>query len=377
MSTRTTSLSPPPLKRRRISPPKASSPTSPRPSTIPKISQPETTTHSRSTSLRIYSWNINGIAPYLNQQRSITSFFPTTSATPKSTTRPSSLSLRACFRRWAFPHIVCLQEVKIAPQDTSSQTSVRRVVNDPLSDDDDTTAVHRLYDAHFNLPRDKHNATGFGGKVYGVCMLVRRDIATALKVRIPDWDLEGRVQILELPKHALVVLGVYAVNGTTNPYRDPATGKVVGDRHMRKRRFHEELRHECARYEDHGWNVIIAGDINISQTPLDSYPQLRMGRDHVLNRTHFRDCFIKGKEEGGLGMRDSFREIRGEERKFSYRPRERAWGEGMDRVDLVLVSQGVKLKDADILDTEDERGTSDHVPLCVEIETASAGIAEE
>ncbi|KAL8721144.1 MAG: hypothetical protein Q9181_007771, partial [Wetmoreana brouardii] len=243
MSTRPASLSPPPLKRRRITRPKASlSPTSPRPSTIPKISQPETTTHFGSINLRIYSWNVNGIAPYFNQQRSITSFFPTTSTTPISTTRPSSPFLRACLRRWAFPHVVCLQEVKIAPQDTSSQASIRRVVNDPLSDDDNNAALHRLYDTHFNLPRDKHNATGFGGKVYGVCMLVRRDIATAFKIRIPDWDLEGRVQILELPKHALVVFGVYAVNGTTNPYRDPGTGKVVGDRHMRKRRFHEELR---------------------------------------------------------------------------------------------------------------------------------------
>ncbi|KAL8820881.1 MAG: hypothetical protein Q9223_001001, partial [Gallowayella weberi] len=368
MSARSSSLSPPPLKRRcLISLPKARTP--PQSPSVSTIESPRLKHISEPLSLRIFSWNINGIAPYLDQQTSIKSFFPTEkSSTSKPTPPHAHPSLRACIHRWAFPHIICLQEVKIAPSDTSSQNSVRRVVNAPLADNDPATASHRLYDVHFNLPRDKNNATGFGGKVYGVCTLVRRDIAPATETRLVDWDLEGRVLITELIHHAIVVFNIYAVNGTSNPYRDPSSGKVIGDRHMRKRAFHTELRDECSRYERAGWDVVIAGDLNISQTPLDSYPQLRMGKEHVENREHFRETSMTTKAEGGLGLRDSFRELNGKEKKFSYRPPGRFWGEGMDRVDLCLVSDGVRLKGADILDSVDERGSSDHVPLSVEVE---------
>ena len=71
-------------------------------------------------------------------------------------------------------------------------------------------------------------------------------------------------------------------------------------------------------------------------------------------------------------MVDTFRHVRGKgERKFSYRPRGRPWGEGGDRVDLMLVSEGVagegRVRGADVLDEEGERGPSDHVPVCLEV----------
>ncbi|KAL8709643.1 MAG: hypothetical protein Q9225_007421 [Loekoesia sp. 1 TL-2023] len=364
MSSRSRSLSPPPLKRRRVTPPKATS--SP---PVHDISPPQPNCNTRLTALRIFSWNINGISPYLDTQRSITNFFTTSSSTSrKSPPLQSFPSLRACVHRWSFPHLIFLQEVKIAPSDASSQASLRRIINTSLNDNDLTTEPDRLYDAHFCLPRDKHNATGFGGKVYGVCTLIRHDVAPSSNTRTVDWDLEGRVLVTELPNHGIVVFNIYAVNGTANPYRDPDSGKVIGDRHLRKRTFHQELRGECAQYEAQGWQVIVAGDMNISQTPLDSYPQLRLGKEHVINRQHFKDLFMKKKEEGGLNMRDTFREVKGEERKYTYRPRGRVWGEGMDRVDLILASEEVRVRDADILDTELERGRSDHVPLMVEVE---------
>ena len=33
--------------------------------------------------------------------------------------------------------------------------------------------------------------------------------------------------------------------------------------------------------EDRGWDVVVAGDINISRSHIDSFPQLRMGKEHV------------------------------------------------------------------------------------------------
>lgn len=170
---------------------------------------------------------------------------------------------------------------------------------------------------------------------------------------------------IEIPSLGVVIINVYAVNGTTNPYRDTKTGKVMGDRHDRKRDFHSLLAGEVRRYEKGGWEVVVAGDVNVSRTEIDSFPQLRMGKEHVKSRADFEEKIIKG-----VGMIDTFRYKRGEQKKFSYRPRNKPWGTGGDRVDMILVTQRLKeaVKEADVLDSEDERGSSDHVPLFVELE---------
>lgn len=161
-------------------------------------------------------------------------------------------------------------------------------------------------------------------------------------------------------------MNVYAVNGTMNDYRDPATGKVVGSRHDWKRHFHSLLRDEIRRYERKGWDVVVAGDMNVSRSPIDSFPQLRMGGEHVRSRADFEEKFMRG-----LGMVDTFRLVQGQRRKFTYRPRNKPWGEGGDRVDLILVTEGLeaqgRVRGADVLDREEERGVSDHVPLFVEL----------
>ena len=129
----------------------------------------------------------------------------------------------------------------------------------------------KVRDAHFCLLRDKYNATGFGGKAYGVCTLVLRDVE-GVTFNSVDWDPEGRLLLTELPSLGVVVFNIYAVNGTTNDYTDPSTGKVVGDRHDRKRAFHSLLVKEVKGYEEQGWGVVVAGDINISRTKIDSFP---------------------------------------------------------------------------------------------------------
>lgn len=270
--------------------------------------------------------------------------------------------------------MLCLQEVKIAPNDTKTQASVRRVVNTPLDSNDENDSNRHLYDTHSCLPRDRHNATGFGGKVYGVCTLIRHDVPEPVTKTV-EWDLEGRVLLVEIPTWRVMVVNVYAVNGTTNDYRDPATGKVVGDRHDRKRIFHSHLRDEVRRYEDKGWDVVVAGDINISRSHIDSFPQLRMGEEHVKNRADFEEKFIKD-----LGMLDTFRLVHGQQRKFTYRPRNKPWGAGGDRVDMILVTKRLgaqgRVREAGILDSEEERGPSDHVPLFVGLDIGRVGCVD-
>lgn len=369
-------LSPPPLKRRRISGPSSERTPPPLPSSPPPLLDLGLRSTALADSFYIYSWNINGIGPFLPPSTlPITSFLkPATGSKVSSKLSPTGPSLRANLKRWKWPHILCLQEVKIAPTDTKTQASVRRVVNTPLDSNEENDSNRHLYDAHFCLPHDRHNATGFGGKVYGVCTLIRRDIPEPVTNTV-EWDLEGRVLLVEIPTWRVMVVNVYAVNGTTNDYRDPATGKVVGDRHDRKRIFHSLLRDEVRRYEDKGWDVVVAGDINISRSHIDSFPQLRMGEEHVKNRADFEDKFIKD-----LDMLDTFRLVHGQQRNFTYRPRNKPWGAGGDRVDMMLVTKRLgaqgRVREAGILDSEEERGPSDHVPLFVGLHIGRVGCVD-
>lgn len=68
---------------------------------------------------------------------------------------------------------------------------------------------------------------------------------------------------------------------------------------------------------------------------------------------------------------DVFRAIYGAERKYTYFPRDKEWGTSCDRVDVLFVSgqlweQG-RVLSTGILDTPQERGMSDHVPLWVDL----------
>ena len=356
MSVRAPTVSPPPSKRRRVSPSLSSHAVEP-PFAPDKPFQD-------GTILRLYSWNINGISPFLPADTpSIINYFASSSATPNpQVSRFTTPSLRNSLRNWQWPHIIGLQEVKIAQSDSKTQAAVRRSVNTVLEGEADEDHTRPLYDAHFCLPRDKHNATGFGGKIYGVCMLVKQS-QPDMRVKTVEWDQEGRVLICEIPGLQLVVINVYAVNGTEYDYRDPETGKVIGTRHSRKKEFHTLLANEVRSYEMNGWQVTVAGDINISRTRMDSFPQLRMGEEHVRNRADFERKFMVQ-----LGMLDTFRLINGEQKKYTYHPPTKPWGAGGDRVDMILATKGLKgkISKADILDTEAERGPSDHVPHFVE-----------
>ena len=53
----------------------------------------------------------------------------------------------------------------------------------------------------------------------------------------------------------------------------------------------------------------------------------------------FEEKFIKG-----LGMIDTFRLVHGEERKFTYRPRNKPWEAGGDRIDMIVTTEGSKDK---------------------------------
>lgn len=321
----------------------------------------------------VLSWNVNGASRFLKYDApKITSYF-NPSSTSKALTKDDGpdfhTPLRKFLKRHAWSQVVCLQEAKINPQDSSTRRALEGAANGSGKEEDGGPA----YTAHFSLPRDKYNAKGFGGKVHGVCTLIHTSLLPSSTTREVDWDLEGRVLITEFPKWKLAVINGYWVNGTTAHYRSSETGAVVGTRHDRKREFHSLMLAEVKSYEAKEWHVVLIGDMNIAPSPIDGYPNLRVGYDHVWNRKDFNDKFLSVDcENNGMRGIDTFRHFHGGMRKYTYHgEKAEKWGESCDRVDLGIVSrslvEGVKgaLVGAEIWETVEERGGSDHVPLSV------------
>ncbi|KAF2875943.1 Endonuclease/exonuclease/phosphatase [Massariosphaeria phaeospora] len=342
-------ISPPPVKRRKLSAPLIQKqPIDPSP--VPPPEDPNL--------MRVFSWNINGIAPFL--QKPITSYFQQKSITDKDVI--PAASLRGFLQRHNWPAILFLQEVKIASSDKKIQQAVQHVIN---AQNCSVGSRGPSYTAHFTLPTDPHNARGLGGsgKLYGVCSIVRSDISSLYKanVRTIDWDKEGRFSVVELtlPSTKTAIFNVYAVNGTDNPYRDPSTGANVWS--LKKR----------------GWHVLLAGDYNVAPDARDGYPKLRtFPKQHVTNRADFlKKFFGRGGDaevEDVFEGVDIWREMHGDERRYTYFPRGRDWGSSCDRVDYVITGKRTwdrgMVKRCGILDSEVERGPSDHVPIWVDID---------
>ena len=491
------SISPPPLKRRRLSPsPRSSIPTTSSSCGVdisnhipPALCPP---------SFRIVSYNVNSITHLLpsldatKAQTPITSFFAASPKSQKQKNRTGSsgekkgnhasasqanVYLRQRLKRWQFPDVVCLQEVKLSANDTVIQSCVQRAANPSsvarrqkdrygkqsltrktANGNDDGSGIEQEdddgdgpeYQAFFNLPTDKINARGLrgSGKVHGVCTLVRKrpqirlstptgmdggidggDGVLPLPQDTPDqewtvepveWDHEGRCLVLTIPvspssitlskstsrpcpsvpdrrQRGLKVLNLYLPNGTDLPYYPPpssswkissskmssssssslspsSSSPPVTTRHVYKRHFHSLLARTVYEFEQQGWTVVLAGDMNIARSAQDSFPQLRTGAPHVMNRADFERTFFnpspsssihsprtkshavvddkgghpQGDEEEAeaketkpsLRMIDTYRHLHPTTRKYSYRPRKPgvSFGGGGDRVDMILVS---------------------------------------
>ena len=344
------------------------------------------------------------MGPFLaSQTPKITSFFNSSQNDVQKKTE-HIYSLRNILKRHRYPQMVCLQEVKINPKDEATKRALDKAANSNPGDMNGNEKAEPVYKAYFSLPRDKHNARGFGGKVHGVCTLLRTDILNIspqdsnsasdgkeVQTREVDWDLEGRALITEFKKWKLAVVNGYWVNGTMNPYRDPETGDVVGTRHDRKRAFHSSVLQEVKKYENKGWEVVLIGDMNVARDERDGYPGIRLGAEHVANRRDFNNKFF----EDGEGLRgvDTWRLFWGDRRGYTYHgEREEEWGRSCDRVDLGIVTRGLvgegertgekeggpkeggaRVVGAEIFESVDDRGHSDHVPISVVLDVGNSG----
>ncbi|KAK3399939.1 Endonuclease/exonuclease/phosphatase [Sordaria brevicollis] len=417
-------VSPPPLKRRKLTQTPGQALDSTRASST--LQRPN---HGRN-SFRVFSWNINGIRAFLSSARSnnkkITSYFARSTKTqnasntdePPGTSRirtvpndedlnGSPYSLRAFLSRNGWPEVLFLQELKLSSP--ALLPELLSALNTPLNNADDVSD-DRTYTLDTSLARDKHNVKAWGGNLYGVGTIIRTDFARKWvdTVREVDWDIEGRVMVVEMrgtpegqdgnkiSTKPLALINVYAVNGTSKPYRSPKTGEIDPNcptRHDRKLAFHTLLRDECLSLEKRGFCVIIAGDVNIARGPIDGHPNLRtVPQQHCLNRADFNTKFF-GEEDNkragayvgpwkedekskdkSLDAVDVFRAKYGMEKRYTYYPHCPSswdWGTSCDRVDMVVVSKQLwedgRVIDTGIMNTPQDRDPSDHVPLWVEV----------
>jgi exodeoxyribonuclease-3 len=246
--------------------------------------------------------------------------------------------LPTLIEQFGWPDVLCLQELRIRAQDSADIARLR-------------TALLR-YRCHFSLPRDPHNVTFRGGRMYGVATFVRG----GWRGEVPKWDLEGRVVVVR--KMGLSVVNVYAVNGTPKSFYDEH-GRALGDRHAFKQRFQAQVL-DLGRELRREGSVILAGDWNVSRTARDTYPRLRTEAPHALARAEFNAKLTEN------AFVDIWRNRHPDERTYTWFNR-RARTLDAARVDYILVSDDLvpRVRSAPILDL---LPVSDHASVPLEYE---------
>lgn len=284
-------------------------------------------------SLRLVSWNIENLAPYLGDEKTL--FGPEKGALA---------TLSAIVASWGDPDVVCLQEVRVRAGDRELVAAVGRALPD--------------YDCGLQLNRDARNATFRGGRMYGVATFVKRALGPVVHHGAP-WDREGRVLASSFGRTTIV--NVYAVNGTDKPHYDHDEGRVIGTRHDWKRRMIERVDDFVRSLVEEGSrDVVLVGDWNISRSARDTHPRLRTEEPHATARAAFNDAFLPG-----LGLVDAFRELHPPDRRYTWFRRGVAPGKDAARVDFALVPRTMmpRVEEADIWDEPAQRHRSDHAPI--------------
>ena len=277
--------------------------------------------------LRLASWNIENLAPWLAED--------------------DPAPLAPLVDGLGRPDVLCLQEIRVRPQDTELVRRMERAAPG--------------YRCASSLARDPRNVTYRGGRAYGVATYVRDDVGRIASAA-PAWDREGRALVTRLADLGLSVVNLYAVNGTSKPYWDHDRGAVVGDRHAFKRAVQDRL-FELARGLAADGPVILAGDWNVSRTRLDVHPRLRTEEPHATARAQLEAHLAAS------GMVDVYRQLHPDERGYTWISRARPHRLDAARVDYAVVSAelAARVTDAAIVEPPLDRGRSDHRVVTVTV----------
>lgn len=290
--------------------------------------------------IRVVSWNIDGLARALP-------------GAPRSRAAASApkFDLPGLHRTLGEPDVLCLQEVRLRPDDAALVAAMER-------------ALPGFVCGH-SLCRDPVNARFRGGRTYGVASYVREELAPRW-LPPPAWDREGRLIACELPGPRLLLANVYAVNGTDKPYFDHELGRMEGDRHAFKLTLQRRYLEHFQAARERGLGLVLVGDWNVSRSALDVHPRLRDAPPHVAARAMLNDVFIPA-----LDLVDAFRELHPGARAFTWFDRSAARHGRLDaaRVDYALLSRELlpRVLAADIAQEQALALGSDHAPLRVDL----------
>ncbi len=269
--------------------------------------------------MRVVSWNIENLAPWLGLTR----------------------DLRSRVAELGNPDVLCLQEVKLRPRDTELVAQMHAAL-----------PGYRCFAALCDDPR---NVTFRGGRAYGVATYIRDELGP-VAAQAPAWDREGRVLVTVVAGFAIVNL--YAVNGTSKPYLDPDTGAAQGDRHALKRRTQDRLFELATQLREFG-GVILAGDWNVSRSAIDTHPRLRTSGPHAMARAELNAHLER------TGFIDAFRALHPEAREYTWYAKTYALDAA--RVDYFVVSPEVQVTAARIEPRPKRGAGSDHAAIAVEV----------
>lgn len=275
--------------------------------------------------MRIVSWNIENLAPWLPGG---TRDFP------------------AQWRALGEPDALCLQEVRIRASDADAIEAMQ--------------AALPGFRCFYSLNRDMRNAAFRGGRAYGVATYIRKKIRSR-QIRF-GWDVEGRICATLLTSRRIALVNVYAVNGTSRVHWNHEAGEIAGDRHAFKQAFIERLGRDLGRAPFEGITLILVGDWNVSRARIDVTPRLRTEKPHATARTRFNEEFVPS-----LDLVDVFRERNPDARAYTwFNKRSRRLDAA--RVDYALVSRDlVSRVQATTIESDPVlRPGSDHAPLTLD-----------
>ena len=273
--------------------------------------------------MRIASWNIENLAPWLG---------------------PSpSHDLQSRIAALGNPDVLLLQEVRVRPRDTELVAQMH--------------AVLPGYTCHAALCDDPRNVTYRGGRAYGVATYIRESLGH-VAAQAPAWDHEGRVLVTVVA--GLAIVNLYAVNGTGKPYSDPETGEPNGDRHALKRRTQDRVFALAEQLREFG-GVILAGDWNVSRAAIDTHPRLRTEEPHATARAELTAHLVRS------GFVDVYRHLHPRDREYTWYAKKRALDAA--RVDYIVVSPDlVPRVTAATIEPRPTRGSgSDHAAIMMEL----------
>lgn len=275
---------------------------------------------SYSISMRIISWNVNGIR-----------------AAEKKDFVPWLLNSGA--------DVVLIQETKANP------SQLNKSLLSPGSEEDDDAPLFSMalenpyYKSYFSSAKK----AGYSGTA--IYSKVEPDKVDVLGIK--EFDDEGRATIAYFGK--LVVISAYFPNSQGEGARLPY-----------KLEFCKAIYEKCSSLVKQGYDIVLGGDYNIAHKPIDlAHPKANeKNAGYLPEEREWMDFFTTN------GFVDTFRQFNDQPNQYnwwSYRMNAREKNIGW-RIDYLCVNQSFmpKVKSASIL--SDVMG-SDHCPVAIEIDT--------